>query len=150
MLFRTIAPAARQLFAARESRDALFELAMKHNKEAIEPMSAEEVSKIVDSVWQMTCEGHYWVCEHDRRKHELSLFKDDTDALYLLDYLRVTQGIEAKFWIANGLADNFGWTLRRFTAARQHIVERGYVQQIKPPRQNHPAVYVWPGWTRPF
>jgi hypothetical protein len=150
-LFRAIGPAARQLFAAGESRDALLELAMKHNGEASEPMSAAEVNRVVDSVWRLTCEDRNWIGRgNDRRKHELSLFKDDTDALYLLDYLRVTESISAQFWIANGLADNFGWALRRFTAARQRLVELGYVQQIRPPRQNHPAVFVWPGWTRPF
>jgi hypothetical protein len=149
-LFRAIGPAARQLFAARDSRDALFELAMKHNNEASEPMAVGEVSKMVDSVWQMTCEGHNWVGDHDRRKHELSLFKDDTDALYLLEHLRVTEGISAQFWIANGLADQFGWRRHRLASARQRIVDLGFVQQIKPHRPRQPAVFVWPGWTPPF
>jgi hypothetical protein len=149
-LFRAIAPKARVIFAARQSRDVLLELAMRYNREASEPMSVEEVNRVVDSVWQMTAEGHNWVGEPGRRKHELSTFTDAVDALYLLEYLRVTEGISAEFWIANGLADIFGWDRRRFTAARQRLIDLGYVQQIKPHRPRLPAVYVWPGWTPPF
>jgi hypothetical protein len=113
-------------------------------------MSVDEVSKVVDSVWQKTAEGHNWVGEPGRRKHELSTFTDAVDALYLLEYLRVTEGISAEFWIANGLADIFGWDRRRFAAARQRLIDLGYVQQTKPFGPRHPAVYVWPGWTPPF
>jgi hypothetical protein len=148
-LFLTIAPTARVVFAARESRDALFKLAMSHNREASEPMAVDEVSKIVDSVWQMTCEGRNWVGERGRREHELSTFTDAVDALYLLEFLRVTEGASAQFWIANGLADRFGWNRQRLASARQRLVELGYVQQTNRPWPGHPAVFVWPGW-RPY
>jgi hypothetical protein len=149
-LFRTIAPAARDMFVAGESRNALFELAVSHNRKAREPMAIEEVNKVVDSVWQMTLEGHNWVGQHNWRKHELSRFKDNVDAHYLLEYLRVTEGISAEFWIANGLADIFGWSRKRFAEARTRLVEFGFVQQTKPPWPGHPAVFVWPGWSPPF
>jgi hypothetical protein len=149
-LFLAIAPAARVMFAAGKSRDALFELAMSHNREASEPMAVDELSKIVDSVWRMTSEGRNWVGERGRRQHELSTFTDAADAFLLLEYLRVNEGVSAQFWIANGLADKFGWDRRRFTDARQRLVELGYVQQISKPWHGHPAVFVWPGWTPPF
>jgi hypothetical protein len=149
-LFRIIAPAARDMFAAGESRNALFELAVSHNREAREPMAIEELDKIVDSVWQMTREGHNWVGQHDWRKHELSRFKDDVDAHYLLEYLRATEGMSAEFWIANGLADIFGWSRKRFAEARTRLVELGFIQQTKPPWPGHPAVFVWPGWSPSF
>jgi hypothetical protein len=145
-LFLTIAPAARVVFAAGESRDALFDLAMSHNREASDPMPVDEVSKIVDSVWQMTGEGRNWVGERGRREHELSTFTDAVDALYLLEFLRVTEGASSKFWIANGLADRFGWNRQRLASARQRLVELGYVQQTNRPWPGHPAVFVWPGW----
>ena len=148
-LFLAIAPAARELFAAAESRQALFELAMRHKRKAREPMSVEEVNKVVDSVWQMTCEGHNWVGQRERRERELSCFKSDVDAHYLLEFLRVTEGAAAQFWIANGLAESFGWNRQRLANARQRLVELGYVQQIKRPWPGHPAVFVWPGWWSP-
>jgi hypothetical protein len=152
-LFLAIGPPAREIFAAGKSRDALFELAVSHNREAREPMAVEEVNKVVDSVWQMTCEGHNWIGQRERREsrvRDLLRFKDDPDAHYLLEYLRVTEGMSAEFWIANGLADNFGWYRQRLANARQRLVELGYVQQTKRPYQGHPAVFVWPGWSRPF
>jgi hypothetical protein len=90
-LFLAVGPPARDIFAAGGPRDALFELAVRHNREASEPMAVEEVSKVVDSVWQMTCEGHNWIGQRERRERELSCFKDDVDAHYLLEYLRVTE-----------------------------------------------------------
>jgi hypothetical protein len=149
-LFLAIGPPAREIFAAGKSRDALFEIAVSHNREAREPMAVEELNKVVDSVWQMTCEGHNWIGQRERRERELSRFKDAPDAHYLLEYLRVTEGISAEFWIANGLADIFGWTRQRLANARDCLVELGYVEQARRPYQGHPAVFVWPGWTRPF
>jgi len=56
----------------------------------------------------------------------------------------VNEGASARFWIANGLADRLGWTMRRFVNARNHLVELGYVKQIRRPWQGKPALYVWP------
>jgi len=148
-LFLTIGPVANEIRAAGGTRDALFDVAISHNREATEPMSVEEVSKVVDSVWNMTCEGRNWIGQRDRRARELSCFNGDVDAHYLLEFLRATEGASAQFWIANGLANTFGWNRQRLANARQRLVELGYVQQIKRPWPCHPAVFVWPGWWSP-
>jgi hypothetical protein len=143
-LFLTIAPVAKQIYAAGETRDALLDVSLSHNRECIEPMSIQEVTKIVDSVWRMTCEGRNWVGQRDRRERELSTFSDHPDAFFLLELLRVNEGASVRFWIANGLADRLGWTIRRFVNARNRLVELGYVKQIGRPWQGKPALYVWP------
>jgi hypothetical protein len=109
-------------------------------------MALEEVNKVVDSVWRITCEGRNWIGFRDKLKRELSSLRDQPDAYYLLHHLRATTAGSAEFWIANGLADHFGWSRKRFAEARQCLVELGFVQQIKRPWPGHPAVYVWPGW----
>jgi hypothetical protein len=143
-LFLAIAPTANDIHGAGGTRDAQLDVALSHNKECTEPMTTNEVSKVVDSVWRLTCKDRNWVGQSDRRQRELSSFSADPDAFYLLEYLRVTAGAEATFWIANGVADIFGWSRKRFADARSRIIELGYVKQIKRPWHGQPACYTWP------
>jgi len=128
-LFLTIAPIANQIHATGGSRDSLLTIALSYNQEAAEPMTTQEATKIVDSVWRMTIAGRNHVGTHPFVMHQheaISLIEHgDQDALVLLNFLRAHHGpLAPPFWIANTLASTFGWTRQRLASARQRLVER--------------------------
>jgi hypothetical protein len=121
----------------------LIDVANKHNNECEEPMTTAEVTKIADSVWRMTREGRNWVGQRqmDLRQREVASFSEDTDAFFLLEFLRVNERAAANFWIANGLADSWGWRRHRFAGARTRLLELGYIKETRPAIQGRPAEY---------
>jgi hypothetical protein len=142
-LFLTIGPVAREIYAAGGIKDALFDVAMNHNNECDQPMAVEEVGKIVNQVWRMTAEHRNWIGRGGDRKMEVCAFAGDVDSYFLLEFLRVSDGASEAFWIANGLADKFGWTLKRLVSARKRLLELGYIERIKPAWSGSPAKYAW-------
>lgn len=151
-LFMTICPAAREIHAIGGGKDALFDVAMSHNGECEEPMTMQEVQQVVDNVWQYTIDGRNYIGignpEVARRRararqEEVAKFKNDADAFYLLEFLRVNEGISSEFWITNGLAAVFGWPLRRLVTARKGLLAGRYIRQVRPAMTNKPAIYAW-------
>jgi hypothetical protein len=148
-LRNAIAPLAREIHAVGGTRDALLDVALSLNADCLEPMSAPEVSKIVDSVWKWTIEGHNHIGQRGAfvQDYEVdNMIGDDNDALMLLLFLRRHQGPDATFWITNGLAETFGWRRQRLANARKRLIERGLVQpmrQIGGTWPGHAAEYRW-------
>jgi hypothetical protein len=146
-LFRVIGPTAREIHAAGGTRDQLFEVARQQNAECIQPMPVAEVSKVVGSVWKMTIEGRNWFGQHGAFMglHEVTSMVggDDQDAFLLLAFLRAHQGPCATFWIADGLRETLGWTVKRLSNARKRLLDLGYVKQVRLPWRGHAAEYVW-------
>src|SRR5262249_1559056 len=68
----------------------------------------------------------------------------DPDAFMLLAYLRAHNGPWADFYIANGLAEKFGWGKNRLVTARQQLVNAGYVTEVRSAHRQSPAIYQWP------
>lgn len=145
-LFLAIGPQARELFAAGGTHQQLLDFAQRLNAEAAEPMDLNEVTKIVGSIWKMTERGDNHIGQHGvyMQAGEIDDLTGDADAFFLLAFLRAHQGSASTFWIANGLAETFGWTVKRLAAARLVLIERKKVQMIRRPRQGHPAQYAWP------
>jgi|GEM_PF-725893 hypothetical protein len=142
-LLRAIGPTAREIYAEGGTRERLLEVAVSHNNESAEPMAIEEVNQVVGNVWKMTTEHRNWIGRGGERRTELASFSGDVDAWFLLEFLRVSEGASAVFWIANGLAENFGWTRQRFVQAREHLIDLGYIAKIKKAWSTSPAEYIW-------
>jgi hypothetical protein len=144
-LFRTIGPIAREVYAENKGIDVLLDAAMKHNRDCEQPLAIEEVGKIVKQVWKMTTEHRNWIGRgSDRRTEVFSFITGNIDAFGLLEFLRVNEGASARFWIANGLAETFGWDRKRLARARDCLIDLGYIRQIKQAWSGSPAEYIWP------
>ena len=80
-------------------------------------MDAKEVGRVTDSVWKMTVEGRNWIGRPGKFMplDEMAGFRGNSDALYLLAFLRAREGKNSTFWIANGLAEtpDFSWSRKR-------------------------------------
>ena len=146
-LFRVIGPTAREIHAAGGTREQLIDVARRHNAECIQPMEVQEVSAVVNSVWRMTTGGRNWFGQHGAFMGLCEVNNmvggGDQDAFLLLAFLRAHQGPWAMFWIANGLTDKLGWTVKRLAGARKRLLELGYVEQVRLPWRGTPAEFVW-------
>ena len=149
-LYRAIGRCARQIYAEHGNRDRVFEVAMDLNKESAEPMSTEEVNGVVGNIWLSTTEGRNNI---DRRGAFMedfeidAMIENDQDVLVLVTFLRRHQGpAAARFMITNSLSETFDWRVERLVAARNRILERGIIRQVKPAWSRSPALYQWRGY----
>jgi hypothetical protein len=109
-------------------------------------MQSAEVTKIAKSAWGYAEAGENWFGQTGVRfpTWEVNeLIASSVDDFVLLSYLRANQWPDATFWTANGLAETFGWSRQRLAAARESIIQRGYVRRVRAATNNQPALYRW-------
>jgi hypothetical protein len=125
--------------------DQLLDRAQTLNEGLGDPMQDAEVAKIAGSIWKYTTEGRNRFGKHGAwfPVNEVSTWKMGPDAFYLLAFLRAHNHPDATFWVANGLAEIFGWDRERFAAARRRLVEHRYLILVCRARQHQPALYRW-------
>ena len=125
--------------------DALIDVALTKNEECEPPLEEKELMTVVQSAWGYTQEGRNRFGQHGAwiPLPEVDSMMQEPDAFALLAWLRAHQGSESTFWIANGLAENFGWRRHRFAAARSRLIELDYIVQIQKPFQGSNALYRW-------
>lgn len=146
-LFKAIGTYARENF--HNTRDQLFEVAMNYNQACADPLPAEEVNHLVGNVWSYTVDGINTI---GRRSAIIpaddieALISSDQDLLLLLNFFRACQGPSAKFMITNSLHKTFHWREERFVAARNRMIERGYIRQVKKAWSRSPALFEWCGY----
>jgi primase-like protein len=112
--------------------DQLLDRAQTLNEGLGDPMQDAEVAKIAGSIWKYTTEGRNRFGKHGAwfPVSEVSTWKMGPDAFYLLAFLRAHNHPDATFWVANGLAEIFGWDRERFAAARRRLVEHRYHTRV--------------------
>jgi len=115
------------------------------NQEYVEPMQQAEVAKIAESAWGYTERGENRFGQHGAwfPEAEVDLLVAQQDAFILLAYLRAKQGPDSTFMITNGLSGTFGWGRQRLSAARELLIQRGYVRRLRHATNNSPALYRW-------
>jgi hypothetical protein len=148
-LFEEIGKRAKAICAKGGTRDQLFEVAMNENRACAEPMAAEEVDSVVGRIWRYTVEGHNYFGQHGAFMADCeidAMVDGDQDALLLLTLLRRHNGPTARFWITNSLHEILHWRVERLVAARNRLLERGHVRQVKPAWSRSPALYRWRGY----
>jgi Bifunctional DNA primase/polymerase, N-terminal/Primase C terminal 1 (PriCT-1) len=117
------------------------------NEEFLEPMEQAEVTKIAKSAWGYTERGEnrfgqYGVWFPTQEANEL--IETAPREFILLAYLRANNGQDSTFMAANGLVEKFGWKRHTLAAARESLIQRGYLKPIRQASQHTPALYRWP------
>ena len=67
----------------------------------------------------------------------------DQDAFILLAFLRAHNGPWSNFVCTNSLSDRLDWDRRRLAAARNRLVQLGYVRCVRQAGRGHAALYEW-------
>ena len=117
--------------------DQLLDVARTRNAEYSPPLADEEVVKVVTSVWGYGTRGENWI----GRGKVVALSHRDVgllaanypDALALLAIVKCEHWARPKFVLSNKMAEHtLGWTLRRFKAARQRLLDSGLLHCVHP------------------
>jgi hypothetical protein len=132
-----------------DSLDALIDVARTYNEDALAPpLPDAEVIATASSAWAYEAAGvnrfgatGVWF----RTEDVMAFLRDqrDQDAYILLSGIRALNRPERLFCIANGWAPKFGWTRKRFAAARDRLVELGWIVQARRPAPGVAAGYRW-------
>jgi hypothetical protein len=112
-------------FQAAPLNESLFKL----------PMDADEVLKIVGSVWRYKERDKLWAGQEARAvltTTELIELGGNSDAALILMKLRAAHGWHngREFPLANALAVSLGWGLRRFHAAKAFLIKCCFLEII--------------------
>ena len=130
-----------------DTHEQLLDRAHTLNEEFAEPMQQTEVAKIAKSAWGYTERGENRFGQHGvwfATPEANELITSSQDDFLLLSYLRANNGPDSTFWVADGLADTLGWRRQKLAAARQSLIQRGYVKRLRGANQyTGPALYRW-------
>jgi hypothetical protein len=126
------------------SSDHLIEIARKLNEGCMPQLSDAEVVNQAKGAWRIEERGDNWFGRHGAylAKEEVTgpLWQDPY-AMALLMRIKAINRPDAEFWIADGWHHELGWTLVRLRAARQKLLDDGYIELVREARRGHPALY---------
>jgi hypothetical protein len=126
--------------------DDLLNIARKGNESNMPMLDDAEVMQIATSAWNYTVSGRNRFGCHGSWSpvDEIDQFPENTDAYYLLAFLRAHNGPDATFICANGLSEKFHWDRRRVAAARAKLIELGRIKSIRQAGRGSAALFRWP------
>jgi hypothetical protein len=143
MLFRYCLQAA----LSCETRDDLLAQAKAVNATYLPPMSDNDVIRAVESAWDKECTGNNWAGRGGRIiiTHEDVdlLMREEPDAFLLLSKLK-RHHWGRDFVVANAMANTMGWGEKRLARAREILIARGRIIQIRHATFRAPARFQWP------
>lgn len=101
------------------------------------PLSDQEVTKIVQSVWKYKLKGELWTGEEARAQitiSELADLEGNSDAAFMLMTLRAAHGFRQgqPFALSKAFGVSLNWTLPRYRKARTFLTERAFIREIHP------------------
>jgi hypothetical protein len=126
---------------------AVLEIARRFNMQNCNPpLPDDEVMQVAQNAWRYTAssQNHYgtrWV--RLSQQEAVGLACDGHDQLILLAFLRAKNGPEAEFMVANGLEATLGLPRKRLSAARQRLIELGYVKQVRKASFHTAGLFRW-------
>jgi hypothetical protein len=105
----------------------------------------EEVAKIASSAWGYQQTGRNWFGRPVVRmtKDEIAPLMPDTEVGMLYIWAKASFKPDSEFWLADGLAAKFGWTLHQFRETRRRAVQSGLFRRIRGATTGNPALYVF-------
>jgi len=125
--------------------DALCDVALTRNSEFLPPLEDDEVMRTAASAWKCETEGRNYI--GGRRavfsESEVLPLMSDPPVGMLLVWARARFKPDCQFWIADGLAERFGWSLRTFKRVRRRALKRDIFILIRPAGFKRPALYGW-------
>jgi hypothetical protein len=123
--------------------DVLCDVAMTRNAEFSPPLEDDEVIKVARSAWRYETEGRNYSGGQVavfRHADVIPLMPDPYVGM-LIVWAKANFKPDAEFWIADGLAAEFGWTVYELRQARRRAIAMGVFKLIRPNGYRRPAAY---------
>jgi hypothetical protein len=141
-------------FALEQARhsdtyDALLDVMRTRNMDCEPPLADDVIISTAGSAWRYEQEGRNLVGRGRSvvTPHSVvdELIGENQDAFVLLTLLQ-RHHWGRSFVLANAMADQLGWTRKRFAAARTLLKALGFIQLVTAASFRSPAVYRLGGW----
>ena len=129
----------------RDDFDALSDVARTRNGEFLPPLEDDEVMRTAASAWKYETQGRNYIGGMRAvfsTAQVLPLMPDPYVGI-LFVWAKANLKPDSHFWIADGLADKFGWSLRTFKRVRRRAVQMGIFRLIRHAGFRRPAIYGW-------
>ena len=125
--------------------DSLLDAAVTQNREFLPPLEDDEVMRTAASAWRYETEGTNYIggMRAVFTTADVLPLMADPHVGMLIVWAKARFKPDAQFWIADGLADKFGWSARQLRQARRRAVETGAIRLIRPAGFKRPAIYGW-------
>jgi len=125
--------------------DTLLDLAQTRNSEFSPPMEDGEVMKVATSAWRYESEGRNYIggMRAVFSESDVLPLMSDPHVGMLLVWAKARFKPDCQFWIADGLAAKFGWSLYDLRQARRRAIKMEIFILIKPAGFKRPAIYGW-------
>jgi hypothetical protein len=109
------------------------------------PQPDEDVMHAAQSAWSYEQRGENWFRKPTARitQWEILPFMCDPEVGMLYLWARASFKPDAEFWLADGLAANFDWSLYQLREARRRAVNSGLFRRIRGATTGNPALYVF-------
>jgi hypothetical protein len=126
--------------------DDLLDVAETYNEQVcIPPLPAEEVRSVALSAWKIEERGDNrfgrfgsWFTERS-----VDAMVGDPHLFTLVGWLQSKNGPDARFWVADGLNETFGWSRRKFADARKRAIETNWIVPHNKPKPGSPVEFTW-------
>jgi Bifunctional DNA primase/polymerase, N-terminal/Primase C terminal 1 (PriCT-1) len=141
-------------FALEQARhsdtyDSLLDVMRTRNMDCEPPLPDEVIITTAKSAWRYEQDGRNLVGRGRAvvTPHSVvdELIGESQDAFVLFSLLQ-RHHWGRNFVLANAMADQLGWTRKRFAAARVRLQRRGFIQLVMPASYRTPAVYRLGAW----
>lgn len=133
--------------------DALLDVMRTRNMDCEPQLSEDVIVSTANSAWRYEQEGRNLIGRGRAvvTPHALidELIGESQDAFILLTLLQ-RHHWGRSFVLANAMADQLGWTRKRFAAARTLLQALGFIQMVTPANFRSPAIYRLGAWGGQF
>jgi Bifunctional DNA primase/polymerase, N-terminal/Primase C terminal 1 (PriCT-1) len=140
-LFRLCLKAARHC----DGLEQLLDYARTKNDQFGEPMEDQRVIRAANSAWKYESEGRNYIGGQRAvfsTADVLPLMPDPYLAA-LIVWAKASFKPGSHFWLADGLAEKFGWSRQTLKQVRRRAVEMGAFRLVRRAGFKRPAVYTW-------
>jgi hypothetical protein len=124
---------------------AIISVARAYNEAFSPPLPSDEVAAVAMSAWDLTSRGLNRFGQHGSYLPSTAVndMVRDPYLLALISWLQAENGPTSTFWVADGLADKFGWSRRQFANARKQAIETGWIVPVRAKAPGCPVSYKW-------
>jgi bifunctional DNA primase/polymerase-like protein/primase-like protein len=125
--------------------DALCDVAQTRNSEFLPPLEEGEVMRTAASAWTYETEGRNYVggMRAVFSVADVLPLMPDPHVTALVLWAKASFKPDCHFWMADGLAEKFGWSVYDLRHARRRAVQMGIFRLIRRAGFKRPAIYGW-------
>jgi hypothetical protein len=125
--------------------DQLLDYAVTKNNQFGQPMEDKEVMRAASSAWRYETEGRNYIggMRAVFSVSDMLPLMPDPYVAALVVWAKANFKPDGHFWLADGLAEKFGWSRKRLKEVRKRAVERGIFRLVRRAGFKRPAVYCW-------